>query len=75
MRELNFLFMAEQHRISDLFGDRHKQFFNSAWTESEAEFNSGLSSVPLGFGPHYRRRVMHLAQEISRSKVMPWLKA
>jgi hypothetical protein len=74
MRELSFLFMAEQHRISDLFGDRHKQFFNSAWTESEAEFNCGLPSVPLGFGPHYRRRVMHLAQEISRSKVMPWLK-
>ena len=74
MHELNYLFMAEQHRISDLFGDRHKQFFSSAWTESEAEFNNDLPSVPLGFGPHYRRRVMHLAQEISRRKVMPWLK-
>jgi hypothetical protein len=74
MRELSFLFMAEQHRISDLFGDRHKQFFNSAWPESEAEFDHEMPSVPLGFGPHYRRRVMHLAQEISRRKVMPWLK-
>jgi hypothetical protein len=74
MRELGFLFMAEQHRISDLFGDRHKQFYNSAWAESEAEFNKDLTSVPIGFGPHYRRRVMHLAQEISRGKVMPWLK-
>jgi GTP-binding protein EngB required for normal cell division len=74
MRELDYLFMAEQHRISDLFGDRHKQFFGSAWAESEAEFNNDLHSVPLGFGPHYRRRVMHLAQEISRRKVMPWLK-
>ncbi len=74
MRELNFLFMAEQHRISDLFGDRHKQFFTSAWAESAAELSSDLQSVPLGFGPHYRRRVMHLAQEISRRKVMPWLK-
>jgi hypothetical protein len=74
MRELNFLFMAEEHRISDLFGDRHKQFFGSAWTESGAEFNNDLPSVPLGFGPHYRRRVMHLAQKISRRKVMPWLK-
>jgi hypothetical protein len=74
MRELSFLFMAEQHRISDLFGDRHKQFFNSAWTESEAEFSSGLPSVSLGFGPHYRRRLMHLAQEVSRRKIMPWLK-
>ena len=74
MHELSFLFMAEQHRISDLFGDRHKQFFNSAWHESEAEFNEKLPSVSLGFGPHYRRRVMRLAQEIARGKVMPWLK-
>lgn len=74
MRELDYLFMAEQHRISDLFGDRRKQFFGSAWTESEGEFGDALLSVHLGFGPHYRRRVMHLAQEISRCRVMPWLK-
>jgi hypothetical protein len=74
MRELNFLFMAEQQRISDLFVERHRRFFRSAWTESEAEFGEGLPTVPLGFGPHYRRRVMHLAQQVSRSKVMPWLK-
>ena len=74
MRELSFLFMAEQHRISDLFGDRHKQFFSAVWAESEAEFNHDLQSVRLGFGPHYRRRAMHLAQQISRRKIMPWLK-
>ena len=74
IRELSFLFMAEQHRISDLFGDRHKKFFSSAWNDSELEFNRDLTSVPLGFGPHFRRRVMHLAQKISRCKVMPWLK-
>jgi predicted GTPase len=74
MRELSFLFMAEQHRISDLLGERHQQFFRSAWAESETEFGKELPSVPLGFGPHYRRRVMYLAQEISCSKVMPWLK-
>jgi GTP-binding protein EngB required for normal cell division len=74
MHELNYLFMAEQHRISDLFGDRHKQFFSSAWAESQTEFNRDLVSLPLGFGPRYRQRVMHLAQEISRGKVLPWLK-
>jgi hypothetical protein len=74
MRELDYLFMAELHRISDLFGDRHKWFFASAWTESETEFGEQLPSVPLGLGPHFRRRVMHLAQEISRRRVMPWLK-
>ncbi len=74
MRELNFLFMAEQYRISDLFLDRHKQFFRSASMESEAEFDHALASVPGGFGPHYRRRVMHRAQETARRKVTPWLK-
>ena len=74
MRELDYLFMAVLHRISDLFGDRHKQFFATAWMESETEFGEELPSVPLGFGPHYRRRVMHLVQEISRRRVMPWLK-
>jgi len=74
MRELSFLFMAEQHRISDLFGDRHREFFNSAWTESETEFNGDLSFVRRGFGPHYRQRVMHLAQEVASRKIMPWLK-
>ena len=74
MRELSFLFTAEQHRISDLFVARHKQFFGSAWTESQTAFDEKLASVPLGFGPHYRRRAMHLAQEISRRMVIPWLK-
>jgi len=74
MREMDYLFMAELHRISDLFGDRHKQFFRSAWTESETEFEKELPFVSLGFGPHYRYRVMHLAQKISRGKVVPWLK-
>ncbi|MGB7957735.1 MAG: dynamin family protein [Minisyncoccia bacterium] len=74
VRELDYLFMAELHRISDLFGERHRQFFRSTWKESEAEFDKGLPSLLIGFGPHYRRRVMHLAQEISRHKVMPWLK-
>jgi predicted GTPase len=74
MRELNFLFMAEQQRISDFFVDRRKVFFERAWSESEKEFDEGLESVPRGFGPRYRHRVMHLSSEISQREVMPWLK-
>jgi predicted GTPase len=74
IREMDYLFMAELQRISDLFGERHRRFFRSAWTESETEFGEELPSVPLGFGPHYRLRVMHLSQEISQRKVIPWLK-
>jgi GTP-binding protein EngB required for normal cell division len=74
MRELNFLMMAEQQRISDLFGDRHKEFSRSASKESQTEFEQALSSLPRGFGPSYRRRVMHLSQEIARNRILPWLK-
>ncbi len=74
LRELNFLLMAEQQRISDIFVDRHKEFFRSALLVSEAEFDQAISSVAHGFGPRNRRRVMHLAQEIARARVMPWLK-
>jgi predicted GTPase len=74
MHELNFLFMAEQVRISDLFHERHQRFFRSAWAESEKEFNEHLRSLHRGFGPNDRRRLMHFAQEVSRCKVMPWLK-
>jgi hypothetical protein len=74
MHELNFLFMAELQRISDLFVERRQRFFRSAWTESQTEFGEQLPSVPPGFGPHFRHRAMRLAQEVSRRKVMPWLK-
>jgi len=74
MRELNFLFMAEQQRVSDYFVERRGQFLSSALEESETEFRLTLASVPTGFGPHYRRRLMHLAQDLSRSRVIPWLK-
>ena len=74
MRELSFLFMAEQQRISDLFVERHRQFVKSVLPETFHEFDEALRSVPSGFGPHYRRRVFRLAQEISHQRVMPWLK-
>ncbi len=74
MRELSFLFMAEQQRISDLLVDRHKKFFHSVMPEADREFANAVRSTRRGFGPHYRRRVMLLAQEISRRHVAPWLK-
>ena len=74
MHELAYLFMAEQQRISDLFVERRKHFLDFAWMEAKAEFDDLLPSIPVGFGPHYRYRLMHLVQEIARRKVMPWIK-
>ena len=38
MRELEFLWMAEQRHLSDVFVDRHKEFLNSVWPSAEEEF-------------------------------------
>jgi ribosome biogenesis GTPase A len=74
MRELSFLFMAEQQRLSDIFVDRHKAFFASVLPQADGEFQLALPSIPRGFGPSYRRRLMREAQEISRRDVLPWLR-
>ncbi|MFZ0761505.1 MAG: dynamin family protein [Candidatus Sulfotelmatobacter sp.] len=74
MRELSFLFMAEQQRLSDIFVDRHKAFFASVLPQADGEFQEALRLIPRGFGPSYRRRLMREAQEISRRDVLPWLR-
>lgn len=74
MRELSFLFMAEQQRLSDIFVDRHKAFFASVLLPANREFQQALQSLPRGFGPSYRRRLMRAAQEIDRMHVVPWLR-
>jgi predicted GTPase len=74
MRELGFLFMAEQHHISDLFGDRHKAFLVSAMAPAREEFEKAILSLRHGPGPRYRRRLMKEAQAIARRYVLPWLK-
>ena len=74
MRELSFLFMAEQQRLSDLFVDRHKAFSASALPQASHEFQEASHSVTGAFGPSYRRRIMKLAQDIAHRHVVPWLR-
>lgn len=73
MRELGFLLMAEQQRLSDLFMDRRKAFLRSTLPIAFREFHDVLPSVAGRFGPSYRRVLMSRAQEIAKKYVMPWL--
>ncbi len=75
LRELDFLFTGEQQRLSDFFVDRHKRFISMALPASRHEFRESLRSIPSGFGPSYRSRIMHQAQEIARLHIDPWLHA
>jgi predicted GTPase len=74
MRELRYLFMAEQQHISDLFVDRHKAFLARVLPGAKEELEQVISSLPYGLGPHYRRRLMKEAQEIAKRYVLPWLR-
>jgi ribosome biogenesis GTPase A len=73
MRELGFLWMAEQRHLSDMFNDRHTRFLRSVLPEASQEFERALESVPRKMGPSYRRAIMHEGQEIARRHVLPWL--
>ena len=74
MRELGYLFMAEQRHLSDMFVDRHKAFLAAASPQAHKEFDDALRGISGGLGPSYRRRVFHEAQEVARRYVAPWLK-
>lgn len=74
MRELSFLFMAEQQRLSDVFVDRHKAFFASVLPKANQQFDELLPAIPNGFGPSYRRRIMKVSQEMAHRHVLPWLR-
>ncbi len=74
MRELAYLFMAEQRHLSDMFVERHKAFLAAALPQAHKEFDDVLRGISGGLGPSYRRRVFHEAQEVARRYVVPWLK-
>jgi ribosome biogenesis GTPase A len=73
MRDLGYLLMGEQHRLSDFFLDRRKAFLATALPKATAEFEEFMRSSPRILGSAYRRHVMHEAQRIARRDVVPWL--
>jgi len=75
MRELSFLFLAEQQRLSDFFVDRHKAYVSSVLPKALVEFEEMVGSARCRFGPSYRRQLMKAAQEVARRHVAPWRKA
>ena len=73
MRELGYLWMSEQQRLSDLFVNRHKAFVAGALPRASEELDQAISGIRHLAGPGYRRRIMRQAQEIAKLRVLPWL--
>jgi predicted GTPase len=74
LRELGFMFMGEQQRLSGVFADRYKAFLTSVSPQAKDEFDAIIAAAHRGFGPAYRRIVMREAQQIARRSVIPWLR-
>ena len=75
MHDLGYLFTAEQHRLSDLFLTRRKQFIADVLIRAEADLMQAIKAAPRQGGPSFRRHVMHAAQGIARKYVVPWLQS
>ncbi len=74
MRDLGYLFMAEQQRLHDMFLDRRKRFLDNTRPAAHAELQEWLRSASRHGGPSFRRVLFQQAQEIARAAVLPWLK-
>ena len=75
LRDVNYLFMAEEHHLSDMFLAQRKQFLASAMPKVEGEFGDELRALPRRYGPAFRRAAFRIAQEVSERNLRPWLEA
>ena len=74
VRDLSYLFMAEQGHISDMFVERHKAFLARVLPEARKDFETLSKAGVAGIGPWYRRRIFHEVEEIGKHYIIPWLK-
>jgi GTPase SAR1 family protein len=75
IRDLGYLFMAEQRRLSDMFLEQKKWFLAETSSNVNSEFMEALKRIPQRYGPKFRREAMHSAQVIVEQYVVPWLDA
>ena len=74
MRDLSALLASEQQRLSQVFVERRKVFLKQAQVLAQEDLQRKLHSVvQRRNGPAYRRDLGHLAQNIARAQLTPWL--
>jgi hypothetical protein len=73
MRDLAYLLMGEQHRLSDFFLARRKAFLAATLPKAKQELETYLQRAHRALGSAHRRNAMHEAQAIARRDIVPWL--
>jgi GTP-binding protein EngB required for normal cell division len=67
LRELGYLFMAEQHRLSDLFLAQRKSFLAATFPKAKAEFSEEVRAMPRLYGSRFRQAAIATALLACRS--------
>jgi GTP-binding protein EngB required for normal cell division len=76
MRDLEVLLTAEQLRLSQVLTEHRNLFLKQVRLAATKELNERLNFLTQHRnGPAYRREINHLAQEIARKQLNPWLEA
>jgi len=74
MRDLSALLAGEQQRLSQVFVGRRQDFLKQAQVLAQKELAQHLRSIAQRRNGHaYRRDLNHLAQNIARAQLTPWL--
>lgn len=74
LRDLGALLSAEQQRLSEVFAEHRRVFLKTSTKGAQQAFGERLSHVaPTSNGPRYRRALNHLAQDVARAELVPWL--
>lgn len=73
LRDIGYLFLAEQSRLANMFLEQRKSFLAEATSKLNAEFTDALTRIPKRYGPKFRRDAMRAAQSIAEKYIAPWL--
>lgn len=74
MRDLGALLSAEQQHLSEMFAEHRRVFLKTSAKSAQHAFWKRLAHVaPTSNGPRYRRALNHLAQDVARAELVPWL--
>jgi Dynamin family len=73
LRDVSYLFMAEEHHLSDMFLEQRKRFLAATMPKVNAEFEKELQTLPRHYGPRFRRDALRAAQVVAERHIRPWL--
>jgi hypothetical protein len=75
LRDVSYLFMVEEHHLSDMFLEQRKQFLAATMPKVNGEFKKQLRILSRHYGPKFRRDALRMAQVASERHVRPWLES